>query len=82
MKTLDPARLEMPAPRGSASPLLSLASALMRLPGTLIGALSTAYARGRDRAVLAELDDRILKDVGLTRAQAGARPTPSPMSLW
>lgn len=82
MKTLD-----LSADRGipaanSASAVSFIALALIRLPISAIGAVRDAYARDRDRAVLADLDDHILRDIGLTRAQVGQRPTYSHTQLW
>ncbi len=52
-------------------PQLRAPSALLRSRPTLRGVLdrlATLNARHRDRTHLAELDDRMLRDIGLSRA--------------
>jgi uncharacterized protein YjiS (DUF1127 family) len=69
-RTLDIGRMKLPADRRtlqmSSSPLpaaIGVCVALARL-------ISTWRQRSRQRQALAELDDRLLRDVGLSRADA------------
>ncbi len=69
------------------APLLALPLALLR-PSTLAGlprALLRRSAVARSRHSLARLDDHLLRDIGLTRAQAAAeaeRPSWDAPSHW
>ena len=43
---------------------------LMRLGGAAVRAVWSCIERSRQRGALAELDDRLLRDIGLTRDEA------------
>lgn len=55
-----------------ALPLAVRPARLARLPGRLLARLLAAEAVARSRRRLALLDDHILRDIGLTRAEAEA----------
>jgi uncharacterized protein YjiS (DUF1127 family) len=54
---------------GTHSPLLSGQFAASR-PRAWAGIIRTWFERSRQRRALAELDDRLLDDIGLTRSKA------------
>ena len=55
---------------GSAAQNRPLLTVLKRLPGIVLGTLLTWQERYDQRHKLMALDDRLLKDIGITRAQA------------
>ena len=63
---------------GSSSPAKRLGRRCRReAPGGLLSLLLTWQTRATERRALRELDDRLLADVGLTRAQACAEAAKS-----
>ena len=52
------------------APALGVLTELSRLPMTLLILAGNAYARQRERRQLAALDERMLRDIGLSPNQA------------
>jgi uncharacterized protein YjiS (DUF1127 family) len=67
---------------------MTLSEALFAIPGRRTGMLSRLVARrelARQRARLAELDEHLLRDIGLSRAEAlaeAALPNWDPPDWW
>ena len=55
---------------------------LRALPAGVWGFILARQERARQRRALASLDDRMLKEVGLTRAQAGGKYRMQPKADW
>ncbi len=55
---------------------------LRALPARVWGFILARHERARQRRALASLDDRMLKEVGLTRAQAGGKYRMQPRADW
>jgi len=62
--------LEIPRRRLDAVPRYRGRRAATDMAGRMLATLREWRRRARDRAELATLDDRMLKDIGLTRADA------------
>jgi len=62
---------EIPRRRPGAVPRYRRRRAASGVAGRLLATLREWRRRAHDRAELAGLDDRMLKDIGLTRADAG-----------
>ena len=62
-----------PHPAGDAGPVAAALPTHVRHVSlrTWTKVIATWFARSRQRHDLAELDDRMLEDIGVTRAQAG-----------
>jgi uncharacterized protein YjiS (DUF1127 family) len=68
--------------QGPALLVLAACRLAFRGPVLMIGMLTAAQKRRRDLARLAAMDDRTLRDIGLTRADVGHASTPGPLVLW
>ncbi len=67
---------------GPASLLIGVVQALYSVPANVLSAVKRARDRRHTRRTLAELDDHLLRDIGLTRDQVGPRPLPRPFVEW
>jgi uncharacterized protein YjiS (DUF1127 family) len=69
MRSIGQVAASVPTHRKTHSPMVLLRSARARLRGCG-AAIAMWFARSRQRRALAELDDRLLRDIGVTFEQA------------